>query len=302
MLGQELVNMTTNLLSILSKKDALILFIHARDGFRAETDTPRKFNLTRKQYYNRLKQLVDYGLINKSLDEYKHTTLGSFVYQNHLLGLFEHIKNTKQMKMIDTLKQAEQFTEDEIEKFVQKMTGSSIVTNLSPKIEIVWSYEDMVSGIIERVEFCKREILLATRFLNEIIINNILRKAKGGVEVKVLADVSLVNQYLAMEKRGLGVIDEHTDERITVVANPWYPGVIDRRMAKIPYCLIALDGKISGIELIDWNNPEKFNGVIFIDDEKTCKRISDLYYTLWNNASENASVFTGNLNKNIVQT
>jgi len=37
----------------------------------------------------------------------------------------------------------------------------------------------MVSAIVERVEFCNNEILLAGRYLDEIIINSVLRKANS---------------------------------------------------------------------------------------------------------------------------
>lgn len=282
----ELVNKTTNLLSILSKKDALAIFLLAKDGLKAETDTPQKIGLTRKQYYTRLRQLVDSGLIDKSTDMYMHTTLGTFVYQQQLLGLLEHVRNVKQMKMVDTLKRTKQFSEEEIVKFVGKLTGSSTTVTTSPKIEIVWTYEDMVSAIVERAEFCKSEILLATRFMNEIIINNILRKAKSGVNVKVLADVSLVNQYVDMENKRLALIDKHTEERLNVVGNPWYPGSVSRRLTKVPFCFIMLDGKEVGMELINWNNPGKFNAVIFIKEENTCRTLTDFYQKLWNGASE----------------
>ncbi len=285
-LEHEIVNKATGLLSILSKKDALSIFLLAKDGLKAETDTPQKIGLTRKQYYTRLKQLVDAGLIDKSGDIYLHTTLGTFVHQKHILELLEHMKNVKQMKMIDTLKRTRQFSEDEIANFVGKLTGSSPATKVSPKVEVIWSYEDMVSAIIERTEFCKNEILLATRFLNEIIINNILRKAKSGVNVKVLADVSLVKQYVDAENKGLALIDKNTTERVNVVGNPWYPGNVSRRLGKVPFCMVILDGKEVGIELINWNEPQKFNGVVFIKDENTCRALIDFYQKLWNCASE----------------
>ncbi len=285
-LEHEIVNKATALLSILSKKDALSIFLLAKDGLKAETDTPQQIGLTRKQYYTRLKQLVDAGLIDKSGDTYLHTTLGTFVHQRHLLELLEQIRNIKQMKMIDTLKRTSQFSEDEIANFVGKIAGIAPATKVSPKVEVIWSYEDMVSTIIERTEFCKNEILLATRFLNEIIINNVLRKAKSGVNVKVLADVSLVKQYVDAENKSLALIDKNTTERVNVVGNPWYPGNVSRRLAKIPFCMIILDGKEVGIELIDWNEPQKFNGVVFIKDENTCGALIDFYQKLWNGASE----------------
>ena len=50
-------------------------------------------------------------------------TLGNLIYQNHVVRLAEEMKNTKQMKMIDTLKHTKDFSEDEIVGFISKITG-----------------------------------------------------------------------------------------------------------------------------------------------------------------------------------
>src|SRR5919198_2829315 len=137
------------------------------------------------------------------------------------------------MKMVDTLKHTKQFSEDEIGNFVSKITGASINTGTSTnpsstRVESVWAYQDMVSAIVERVQFCTSEILLASRYLNEIIINSILRKANSSrINVKVLTDSTLVKQYFEVEDRILNLKfedDKNTTERINVVSNPWYPG------------------------------------------------------------------------------
>jgi hypothetical protein len=294
-----LVKNSAKLLSILSRRDNLNIFMFAdsnnNQGLEAKSSTLQKLGLSRRVYYTRLKQLINAGLIEKSDHAYKHTTLGNIIYQNHILSIMQHLKNTKQMKMIDTLKHTNQFSEDEIAKFVSKITGGNSGTEtttsaLSTKVECVWTYQDMVSAIVERVEFCSDEILLASRYLNEIIINSILRKANSSrINVKVLTDSTLVKQYFEVEDRTAKLKfddDKNTTERINVVSNPWYPGRVNRRVAKIPFSLIILDSKEVGIEIVDWNDPKNFYGVVFIKgDEMTSKIMQELYYKMWNNAS-----------------
>jgi hypothetical protein len=294
----DLVKRSAKILSILSKEDNLNIFIFAdaknNNGLKAKSSTIQELGLSRKVYYTRLKQLIDAGLIEKSDGTYKHTTLGNIIYENDILSLIECLKNTKQMKMVDTLKRTKQFSEDEIANFVNRITGGGIRTSTatnasSTKIEIALTYQDMVSAIIERVQFCQNEILLASRSLNELIINNILRKANTGVNVKVLTDSSLVKQYFEAEGKTLKLKDgggKHINEKISVVSNPWYPGNVNRRIAKIPFSMIILDGKEVGIELVNWNEPKDFYGVVFIrGDENTSKRMQALYYKIWDSAS-----------------
>ncbi|HET7285010.1 MAG TPA: hypothetical protein VFI70_10020, partial [Nitrososphaeraceae archaeon] len=182
-----------------------------------------------------------------------------------------------------------EFSEEDITNFVDSIThtrSSGMNAEAPPKIEIAWTYQDMVSAIVERVQLCKNEILLASRSFNEIIINNILRKANSGIDVKVISDSSLVKQYIEAEGRGLSLNDKNSSERIKVVSNPWYPGKIKRRIARIPFSIIVLDGKEVGVEVVDWNEPKKFYGVIFIREEKTSKTMLNFYNKMWDAATE----------------
>jgi hypothetical protein len=293
-----LVKNSAKLLSILSRQDNLNIFMFAdgsNRGLEAKSSTLQKIGLSRRIYYTRLKQLINAGLIEKSDHVYRHTTLGNIIYKNHILGIMEHLKNTKQMKMVDTLKHANQFSEDEIANFVSKITSDynsieTITSASSIKVESVWTYQDMVSAMVERVELCNKEILLASRYLNEIIINSILRKANSSrIDVKVLTDSTLVKQYFEVEDVTSKLKfdnDKNSTERINVVSNPWYPGRVDRKIAKIPFSMIILDRKEIGIEIVNWNDPKNFYGVIFVKGYQTISKImQDLYYKIWDNAS-----------------
>src|SRR5690349_5351064 len=217
---QEAMKSSTKLLSVLSKKDNLSMFIFAKDGLKAESSTLQNLGISKKVYYTRLRQLIDAGLISKSEGAYSYTTLGGIIYQRHIVELIEEMKKKQQMMMIDTLKNTKEFSEEDITNFVGRITHTSSSSSMNagalPKIEIAWTYQDMVSAIIERVQLCKNEILLASRSFNEIIINNILRKANSGINVKVISDSSLIEQYIKAEGRGLSLNDKNSSERMKV--------------------------------------------------------------------------------------
>jgi hypothetical protein len=171
-------------------------------------------------------------------------------------------------------------------------SGNNILerSTSSIKVESVWTYQDMVSAIVERVELCNKEILLASRYLNEIIVNSMLRKANSSrLDVKVLTDSNLVKRYFEAEDLTTKLKfdnNKNAAERINVVSNPWYPGRVDRKIAKIPFSMIILDRKEVGIEIVNWNDPKDFYGVIFVKgDQATSRVMQDLYYKIWDNAS-----------------
>jgi hypothetical protein len=63
---------------------------------------------------------------------------------------------------------------------------------------------------------------------------------------------------------------------VDVIGNPWYPdSKIERRISAIPFAVIIIDERQMGIELINHNDPKKFN--TGIRDEKFSKTMKRFY-------------------------
>ena len=107
---------SSKLLVVISKFDALTIFSMAKDGIEADVFAPSKIGLTRKQYYTRLMQLKDAGLIEKKGNMYYQTTKGSFLYEKCVNAAIHAIRNSKQMAMIDVLKRQGRFTEEDLQR------------------------------------------------------------------------------------------------------------------------------------------------------------------------------------------
>jgi hypothetical protein len=257
-------------------------------GLNADLTTPQQLGIAKKTYYTRLKQLITAGLVRKSEGAYVHTTLGSIVYQKNI-ELMDQVRNIKQFKMIDALKSSKEFSEEDIKGFVGKLVSeNTIFTQDSDNahVNIIWKYEDMVAAIIQRIELCKDEILLASKYTNELIINSMLHKVQAGVKAKVISDKSLVKKFFGQFQQSMtGIKDKNSLERRTVVTNPWYPGNIDRRSTDLPFSMIVLDRREVGIELVHANNTKTFNGVIFIRNERIANLMTSFYQKVWESSS-----------------
>lgn len=283
------LNQLMDIMAVLSKSDALTIFFMANEGVKSDLDTPAKIGLTRKQYYTRLKQLVDLGLLVKCHESYIHTAFGRLVYQKHVIGITNHIKNSKYLEMVDALKTNSKFNDQDIMEFISKINPqASVDLGVSSRKNIVatLSFGDMVTKVLEIIEFAQNEILLATRFQNELIINSVLKKANSGINVKVLADVNLVENYFDKES-GINKSDKNKDERINVVSNPYYPSKIDRRYTQVPFCILIVDGKHVGLEIINAQNPQKFQMAIFTEDESLSSSMMSLFTSLWQKSKPN---------------
>lgn len=285
--NSKLLAQLTEVLSVLSKNDALTIFLMAEEGIRSELDTPIKIGLTKKQYYTRLKQLVDLGLVAKHNEFYTQTAFGKVVHQKHILGLTNNIKNSKYLQMVDALKANPKFNDKDIMEFISKVEPQINLDLQEPSKKIstvASSYEDMVRKILEMIEFAQNEILLITRFQNELIVNAILKKAGAGVNVKVLADTNLVENYF--EKETPIKSDKNKNERENVVANPYYPSKIDRRYVQVPFCVIVVDNKHVGLEIVDLSESKKFKMAIFSEDKILASYMTPIFNNLWQKSSK----------------
>jgi hypothetical protein len=302
------VDFSLKLFSVISKTDNFRLFLAAKDGIRTNFTTLARMKLSRKRYSKALKQLRDAKLIEKFNGVYSHTSFGRIVYQKSILELVEYRRYFTEMQMVDNIKSSNlKVTEDSLVSFFEKLIGiknnaaspgiaatdtASIVT--SKNVEIVRTYEEMVSLLLKCVDLCKDEILIATRVSPEVIINRILQKCKLGVHVKVLADIDLVKEYFKMHKVdevGSNNQDKNAAERINVIGNPWYPEKnVNRKICRIPFGMIIIDGKEVGIELIDQSDPKKFNMGILLRDENTSGAMKEYYEKLWNDAYSDTDI------------
>ena len=301
-MSTDAANFSLKLFSIISKTDNLKFFLAAKDGVRINIATLTHMKLSRKRYYKALKQLRDAGLIKKFKGVYSHTSFGRIVYQRNIIELIEYRKYLKEMQMVDDIKDGNlKVTEDNLVSFFEKLIGiknnvaspcvaatTTAAIDTSKKIEIVRTYEEMVSLLLKCVDLCKDEILIATRVSPEVIINRILQKCKLGIHVKVLADIDLVKEYFKVhkvDKVDLNSQDKNAVERINVIGNPWYPEKnVNRRICKVPFGVVIIDGKEVGIELIDQTDPKKFNMGILLRDENASGVMKEYYEKLWNDA------------------
>ena len=311
-LCQQLTNISIDIFSILSKRDNILMFCMAKEGLKTHSSELHDEIPTKNRYYKALKQLKNAGLIEKPLksrDTYLHTTFGSLLYQKVIVGLTDYKNNIDKMKMIDTLKQSNKYSENDILKFIESAINNGIKNNDdNPSFcsEIIWSYDKLILSLIEKVKNCKKEILIATRLYSEVVINEIILKAKVGVNVKILSDTKLVQGYFksqiqnyeSLNSNEINEIDGHDkkNERLKVLGNPWYPNEegIQRKILDIPFGLLVIDEEEVGFELINRNDIQNFFAGILIKDVKLASNVKDFYMKIWYGASNGIPV--NNLN------
>jgi len=113
---------------------------------------------TKKQYYVRLKRLVDFGLIEKHQSIYKLTSFGSIVYENHLKTMDKIIPNYWQIKSIDVLKSRHDFPPEQKEKIMNEYIET---TNMN---EVLNATQLSSFTVVKKFDDLKLWIMLKRKF------------------------------------------------------------------------------------------------------------------------------------------
>ena len=297
------LNDPLSLFSVLSKPNTMKLFLASIQGVKMSASTLNDLKLTRKRYYKALKQLKKVNLVRKSKGFYSPTTFGKIVYQRNIIELMQYRKYIEEMDAIDTIKSTlAPPLEDRFARLFEKLVlnNSADITSTptpalgtSEKVKVVYTVEDMISILVRRISLCKQQILVGTRFSPEVVINAILDKSRHGVEVRVLADVDLIREYIKIHNISAASLDSNdkdSTERLNVIANPWYPDeTVNRRICSLPFGFIIIDKEEVGIELVSTKAPDKFSMGISIRDREVAAVIEQYYEKMWKNAVSDIS-------------
>ena len=287
-----------DILSVLSKPDALSIFILAQDGIPSEIESYSKIGITQKQYYTRLRQLVDLGLITKNTakkqgrlqKQYVHSRLGDTIYKNYIQNLPHTIRDSKELEILEVLKSSKKFDDAEISNIASKigireMTATTSTTN--DTFFIASKYDKISQIIIDAINNARKEIVLASRFSDESIIGAMIKKAQRGVSVIVLADKSMVKNYNKNEEIKN---DKNKKERIQIVSDPFYPAKIKRKYGSIPFCIVIIDQKFVGWELVDSSDVTKFDKAMFCYNFMLAKDMQKIFSGQWKLAREESPI------------
>ncbi len=273
---EDILKETSNILVILSKYDALKIFLECIEGIEADTNAADRLGLTKKQYYTRLKQLVDAGLIEKSKGKYVHTTLGKLIYDKAIRMLFDHVKNSKKLLMVDVLKSSGKFDMEEIYRLLQIKTEEN-------KARIYMDYNHLIEYLASRMSNAKSEVCYVTRHFNEVIVGKTIELGRKGVSIRILVDKSLIDKYIR-EYADIQRTNGHELERLKMFMDPFYPDKFDRKIVEVPFSFVVIDSKYVGIELVNSYNPERFYAGVYVEDVYIARQIKELFNELYNRA------------------
>jgi predicted transcriptional regulator len=242
-------------------------------------------NQTKKQYYVRLKRLVDIGLIEKRQSIYKLTSFGSIVYENHLKTMEKMIPNYWQIKSFDILKSRNDFPVEQKDRIINKFvetTGLKGVINAThlSGFSVVKRFDDLVVEILKVLDNAEKEVYFATRYHDPHVSSKVFEKLAKGVTVHILDGNA---EQITVENRLAAILrtppNRQTAEMVKNIARSSRFDLM--RLPELPQSFMVVDGIQVVYETINFINPEQFSIAISkYDDAYMAQRFIEYFKLL----------------------
>jgi hypothetical protein len=256
-----------NIHSALSNSDSLRIFNLAATGIDASTSVLQKHQFTKKRYYGRLKELVDLGLIYKNSGEYKHTAVGSAIFQSQ-------VKNLEQI-LLGTGATSDNGhpISDIFEAREQPLSNEALVEshrNDARNISFFSSWNELSSEVALKIETAKEEIFAATRYVDFRTAEAAISAAKRGCYVNIIHSsrsgfspkLQVMGNLMAHPK-ALSIFKEMTSS----------PNITVAEVPQLPYSFMVIDATRIGIEIVNSDDPYTFFFGLGLEDHSFASKL-----------------------------
>ena len=274
--------------ALLGDKQSVEILIASAAGLQSTSNGIG--NQTKKQYYVRLKRLVDFGLIEKHQSIYKLTSFGSIVYENHLKTMDKIIPNYWQIKSIDVLKSRHDFPPEQKEKIMNEYietTNMNEVLNATQlsSFSVVKKFDDLIVEVLKIMDNAEKEIYFATRYHDPYVSTKVFEKFSKGVTIHILDGNP---EQISVESRLAAIIrtppNRETAEMVKKITKS--PRFDLKRLPELPLSFMVVDGIQVVYDTVNFINPEQFTIAISkYDDTYTAKQFIDYFKTLSKDAT-----------------
>jgi hypothetical protein len=242
-------------------------------------------NISKKQFYARLKRLRELGFIEKRDSFYRTTTFGSLIYNGQIKTLEDILENYWNLKAVDVLKARQDFPlqqkENVIDEIIQNSGLKDIVngTHLSG-FSVIKDYNKLVLEVTRLLESAEKEVHLASRYHDPHFSKLMFHKvANEGLTMHLLDGLP---EQISVENRLNAIMrvppNRDTFEMVNkIIKSPRF----ELRKAKLSASFMVVDGSAVCYETTDYVNPEEFTlAISHHDDPHLAQRLISYYQTL----------------------
>jgi predicted transcriptional regulator len=283
------VSSVEQIFASLSDRHSLNIVKMAYFGLKSSS-VSNKGNISKKQFYSRLRRLQDIGLIEKRNSVYRTTTFGSLIYNGQIKPLEDIIANYWNLKAVDVLKSREDFPLPEKEKLIDEMMQNTSLKSIAngthlSGFSVIKDYNKLVLEVTRLLESAQKEVYLASRYHDPHFSKLMFHKiANEGLMMHLLDGLP---EQISVENRLNAILrvppNRETFEMVNKIIKSHRLDLM--RATKLSASFMVVDGAMVCYETTNYANPEQFTlAISHYDDPYLAKRFISYYRTLVNDA------------------
>ena len=235
-----------SIIDTLGDPNTLRVLDQAAEGFESGKKTIKKLKMTPRKYYRSLRKLCDSGLILFFENKYKLSELGEFMHKILLNDASTFL-----------------FGEQTLLEPLKKMGTKT-------EIRIINNYYDLTKLIAASIDESNSEILLATRYMDMVVVQSILFALQRNVKIKTITNEKI--DFSAFIKLIGGFLKNIRPNALKFVA-----GRENYRVGDVPLSLIIIDSEVTIFEIPD----KEFQLAFVSTNREVAKSLSHLFWETW---------------------
>ncbi len=219
----------------------------AQSGLKSGKSAIKDLKLTPRQYYRKLRELNEAGILTPTGDEYKLTQFGTFLHKL-LLNDISGLLLSNQSPFLP----------------MEKMGTIS-------EVAVINDYDKLTDFLISGIEKSKSEILLATRYLDLAVIQRLIYALDRNVKVKTVTS-SKVDLAGILKLLGDALHNIRPNMMKFLIGKSNY------KTGDVPFSLAVIDNEIAVFEIPN----KQFKSAFVCIDRQTVRILAGLFWELWN--------------------
>lgn len=230
-------------------------------------------NLSRRQYYPRLKRLSTLGLIKKQGKQiYKTTSFGSLLYNSHIQSLEKMLDSYWQLRAIDLLNERRDFPAPQKELMIREILGTSQLKHLTNNtylsgFTIAKDFDSLIIEVMRLLDNAGEEVYFASRYHDTHVSNLTFKKFSKGVVLHILDGTP---SQITVENRINAILrtppNHETYELVRgMIRSPKFELL---RLESLPVSFLVVDGRQIVYEIISYENPHEFTIALASYDDR----------------------------------
>ena len=262
------------LFKVLSKPDALEVFLLAGEGIKSSTYAMEELGFTPKKYYARLKELVDVGFVSKTEGAYRQTPLGNIICGRLLPAMGRAYDARDRLGLIAKFKGTQ--IEDEVRDLIEdelKLPNFAGSTN----VKLLRDYEALAIEVIDIYNSAEESVLLASNYLDIRVLDAVVRSLDRGVKNRCIIGKEVLSSRLQQLRMILS--PKFTMAMMKMASNSADLSEIARVM-DLHFSFCVIDGYRS---IFEFYNPvaDEFIIAFLVKDRFIGEKLTKIFNELW---------------------